>query len=60
MVSAQELEGVSPASASRRNQSALAINGRNSSWSKIRMTTNMAPIAQPMAPRLRCSIARAT
>jgi len=34
MVSAHELEGVRPASCSRRNQSALAINGRNSNWSK--------------------------
>ena len=31
MVSAQELLGVSPASCSSRNQSALAISGRNSS-----------------------------
>ena len=33
MVSAQERVGVSPASCSRRNQSALAMSGRNSIWS---------------------------
>ena len=58
-VSSQERGASSPPPSSKRNLSAQASSGRKNSWSYSTMPTSMPPIAQPIAPRSRASIASA-
>src|SRR5882757_2840863 len=59
MVSAQEFGARTPGSCSTRKRSTHATSGRNSNWSYNRITINMVKIAQPIAARFLCAIARA-
>ncbi len=55
--SSHELGESSLLPSSKRNLSAHAISGRKNSWSYNVMPISMPTMAQPMAPRLRASIA---